>query len=135
MEHSHEGTVLLDVGPGLSGEFDASFLERNGHPVLVCRGPAVGPCPLLGGSGCAKFDAAHGIVFAFDLDRPEHRAILERYRASANPDVPIQVVVPPEQVEQYREVLAGVEVWSHEPTPADLDGFAALVEAADRFAE
>jgi hypothetical protein len=29
-------------------------------------------------------------------------------------------------------VLADVEIWEHEPSVADLDGFAAEVEASDR---
>jgi hypothetical protein len=31
-------------------------------------------------------------------------------------------------------MLGPIEVWEHEPTVADLDGFAAGVEAADRAA-
>ena len=134
MERLYSGVVLLDVSPGENEVFDASFLERTGHPVLVCHGPAVRElCPLLGGQGCHKFEAAHGIVFELDLDRPQHRAIVERYRALSRDDLPIRVVVRPEQVERYRDVLAGVEVWTHEPTAADLDGFAAEVEATDRY--
>ena len=136
MEHSYEGVVLLDVTPGEGEVFDASFFERNGHPVIVCHGPAVKElCPLLGGTGCPKFDAAHGIVFALDLDRAKHRAIVERYRALGRPDLPIRVVVRGDQAERYRDLLAAVETWTHEPNVADLDGFAAEVEAADRYAE
>ena len=134
MERSYAGVVLLDVSPGENEVFDASFLERTGHPVLICHGPAMRElCPLLGGEGCPKFDAAHGIVFELDLDRPQHRAIVERYRALGREDLPIRVVVRPEQIGRYRDILAGVEVWTHEPTVADLDGFAAEVEAADRY--
>lgn len=133
MERSYAGVLLLDVSPGENEAFDASFLERTGHPVLVCHGPAVRElCPLVGGHGCPKFDAAHGIVFELNLDRPQHRAIVERYHALSREDLPIRVVVTLEQAERYRDVLAGVEVWTHEPTVADLDGFAAEVEAADR---
>ncbi len=32
---------------------------------------------------------------------------------------------------KYRDLLAGVQVWTREPTVSDLDGFAAQVEAAD----
>ncbi|MFP5255318.1 MAG: hypothetical protein ACLGI8_05640 [Acidimicrobiia bacterium] len=46
--------------------------------------------------------------------------------------MPIRVVTTPEQAVQHAALLAGVEVWTHEPTVADLDGFAAEVEAADR---
>jgi hypothetical protein len=31
------------------------------------------------------------------------------------------------------DLLGVFEIWEHEPTAADLDGFAASVEATDRF--
>jgi hypothetical protein len=128
------GVVLLDVAAG-EGSFESSILERMGHPVVVCSGPDVGTlCPLLGGHGCDKFDQAHGIVFELDLDRPQHRAIVERYRTMGRDDLPIRVVVRPGQAERYASLLQQVEVWSHEPTVADLDGFAAEVESVDRYA-
>ncbi|HZQ27625.1 MAG TPA: hypothetical protein VFA94_07995 [Acidimicrobiales bacterium] len=128
------GVVLLDVAAG-EGTFDRSILERLGHPVAVCGGPDAGTvCPLLGGEGCSKFDQAHGIVFELDLDEPQHRAIVQRYRRQARPDLPIRVVVRPEQRVRYAPLLAEVQVWDREPTVADLDGFAAEVEAADRAA-
>jgi hypothetical protein len=46
--------------------------------------------------------------------------------------MPIRVVVTSEQADRYRDLLADLQVWTHEPTAADLDGFAAEVEAADR---
>ena len=46
------GTILLDVTPGPGEEFERSM-----------------------------FESAHGVVFELDLDRPEHRAIVVRYRA------------------------------------------------------
>jgi uncharacterized protein (DUF302 family) len=67
-------------------------------------------------------------------DEPEHRAILEQYR-QLNADIPIRVLVRPPQRERYRALLARFEVLVHDPTAADLDGFAAEVEAADRLAE
>jgi hypothetical protein len=126
------GVVLLDVLAG-QGDFDQSILERLGHPVVTCSGPeATALCPLLGGEGCPKFEQAHGIVFELDLDRPQHRAIVDRYRRLARDDVPIRVVVSPDQQLRFADLLATVQVWDHEPTVADLDGFAAQVEAADR---
>lgn len=126
--------VLLDAEHG-AGEFDREILERLGHPVTVCNGPEVGTlCPLLGGHGCPKFEQAHGIVFALDLDRPQHRAILRRYREAGREDLPIRVVVRPDQAERYADLLGEVQVWTGEPTVADLDGFAAQVEATDRLA-
>ena len=136
MDVLQEGVILLDIPPGVDGEFDVSFLERTGHPVVICHGPGEKVCPLLGGQGCPKYEAAHGIVFELDLDRAQHRAIVERYRALSASHVPIRVVVRPGQTQQrYRDTLAGVEVWTTEPTVAELDGFAARVEAADRFAD
>lgn len=132
MEPRWEGAVLLDVGPG-GDDFDQDLLERLGHPVMVCHGPEHGTvCPLLAGTGCDAFSSAHGIVFKLDLDRAQHRAILARYRQLAREDIPIHAVVSPEQAERYAVELADVEVWTHEPTVADLDGFAAEVEAGDR---
>jgi len=133
MEQPMHGVVLLDVSPGASEAFERSFLERVGHPALVCHGPHEGTlCPLLAGKGCADFQAAHGIVFELDLDRPQHRAIVKRYREHGREGLPIRVVATAEQAERYRELLAGTEVWTHQPTAADLDAFAAEVEATDR---
>jgi hypothetical protein len=114
-------------------QFDQDFLDKVGHPALVCHGPHDNElCPLLAGQGCEKFDAAHGIVFELDLDRPQHRAIVKRYRELAREGLPIHVVASPEQAQQYAGLLADVQVWTHPPTAADLVGFAAEVEAADR---
>jgi len=135
MDDWHEGVVLLDVPPGDAGEFDREMLERMGHPVRVCHGPPTDElCPLLGGRGCPLFEQAHGIVFKLDLGRDQHREILRRYRQLARTDVPMRVLVSPADAERYADLLRDVEVWSHEPNVADLDGFAARVEAADRFA-
>jgi hypothetical protein len=125
--------ILIDVTPGAEGEFDRSFLERTGHEVVVCHGPDPSAlCPLLAGAGCENVDGAHGIIFELDLDRPQHRAILQRYREVTRPDVPIRAVVRSGQRDRYGDLLAPFEVWEHEPTVAELDGFAAEVEAADR---
>jgi hypothetical protein len=127
-----ESFVLMDV-PNVGGEFARSILEKLEHPVMVCHGPGLGEiCPLLSKGVCDKVDAAHGVVFALDLDRPQHRTIIRRYREVLGPDTPIRAVVRPDQLEQYAEDLAGVEIWTHEPTVADLDGFAAEVESVDR---
>jgi hypothetical protein len=125
--------ILVDVAEGEGARFDRAFLEDNGHPVVVCHGPGEGTtCPLLAGAGCQSVADAHGIVFILDLDKPQHVQILDRYRDVVRPDVPIKAVVRPGQRERYAGVLDRVEVWEHEPTAADLDGFAAEVEAADR---
>ncbi len=132
MEQVKPIRVLLDVLPGAAGEFDESFLSRNGLSVSVCAGPGGAHCPLVEGHGCREFADAQGIVFELDLDDTEHRAILKCYQELAREDVPIRVVLTPEQAERHREELLGVEVWTHEPTVAELDGFAARVEAVRR---
>lgn len=130
-----QGRVLLDVPPGSEGEFDRSILEKLEHPVDVCHGPAPGePCPILGTEGCSMVENAHGIVFALDLDVPQHQAILEAYRREGNAERPIRVVIHKDQIERYGDLLADFEVWDHNPSVADLDGFAAEVEAVDRSA-
>lgn len=122
--------LILDVTPA-DGDFDRDFLEKLGHPVLVCHGPEMGHlCPILKG-GCAMVDSAHGVVFQLDLERPQHRAILKRYQQVVADDVPIVAVVREGQREKYRELLGGVQTWESEPTVSELDGFAAEVEAAD----
>jgi hypothetical protein len=92
-------------------------------------------CPLLHDGSCELLDSAHGVVFQLDLDRPAHRTILARYQEVLREDTPIRVVVRPGQDEQYADLLAGCQVWTHEPTAGELDGFAAQVEAADRASE
>jgi prepilin-type N-terminal cleavage/methylation domain-containing protein len=67
-----------------------------------------------------------------DLDRAQHVAIVKRYR-EVNPDIPIRVVVPAAQMTRAKSLLADVEIWKGQPTVADLDGFAAEVEAVERF--
>ena len=122
--------LILDVTPA-EGDFDRSFLEKLGHPVLICHGPEEGhTCPILL-DGCDMVDRAHGIIFQIDLERPQHRAILRRYQKVVAEDVPIVAVVREGQRQKYQELLAGVQVWEAEPTISDLDGFAAEVEAAD----
>jgi hypothetical protein len=97
----------------------------------MCHGPEHDVCPLLVDDECEKLNAAHGIVFQLDLDRPKHRAILKRYQDVVAEDKPIVAVVRQGQKAKYRELLAGVQVWESEPTAAELDGLAATVEAAD----
>lgn len=122
--------LILDVTPA-DGEFDRSFLERLGHPVLVCHGPEMGHvCPILK-DGCEMVNAAHGVVFQLDLERPQHRAILKRYQEVVSDDTPIAAVVGEGQRAKYSNLLSGVLVWEGEPNAAELDGFAAAVEAAD----
>ncbi|HLF44682.1 MAG TPA: hypothetical protein VJA46_14315 [Acidimicrobiia bacterium] len=128
MEDSY---ILFDVPP--SGEpVDSRFLEQLGHRVMVCNGPQPGKlCPILSGQGCELAENAHGIVFELDLERPQHRGILARYKESLRADVPIRVVTRPGQAAKHPELLAGLKVWDHVPVAGDLDGLVAEVDAAD----
>ncbi len=125
-----DSPILFDLPEGIPS--DADFLERLGHEVLVCHGPpAKTLCPILKGEGCSIVEAAHGIVFQLDLDRPQHRAILARYKEVVRDDVPIWVVARPDQAIRHSQLLAGLKVLSHSPVAGELDGLAAEVEAAD----
>lgn len=131
----HDIGMILDVTPGDHEGFERRLLEGMGHRVEVCHGPGVGDhthCPLLEEGTCDLIDAAHGVVFKLDLDRDYHRQILRQYKQKLPDDMPIAVAVQPGQDAQFAELLEGVYVWNHTPSAADLDGFAALVEAADR---
>jgi len=123
--------ILFDVPPG-EEPVDRQFLEQLGHRVMVCNGPQPGRiCPILSGEGCELAENAHGIVFELDLDRPQHQAILARYKESLRSDVPIRVVARPGQAAKYPDLLTGLKVWTHVPVAGDLDGLAAEVDAAD----
>jgi hypothetical protein len=129
---ANEGMILLDVTSG-RGAFDEDLLGRFGHTVKVCHGPDHGAlCPLLAGKGCEDFENAHGVLFELDLDRPQHRTILRRYRDLARPEVPIRAIVTSDQAARYADLLVDIGVLTHDPSVADLDGFASQVEAADR---
>ncbi len=127
--------MILDVTPGDHEGFERYLLEGMGHRVEVCHGPGEGDhaqCPLLEEGTCDLVDAAHGVVFKLDLDREYHRRILATYKRTLPADMPIAVAVRPGQERIYVELLDRLYVWNHTPTVADLDGFAALVEAADK---
>jgi nucleotide-binding universal stress UspA family protein len=136
MTDAYQGPILL-VLPEAADDFAATMLERMDHPVRTCHGPgAAEDCPLLHDEACPWYDEAHGIVFALDLTAPAHREILHEYQRHAadhGRDLPIRVVVPPGSP-PLAELLDEVETWEHEPTIAELDGFACEVEAVDRFA-
>lgn len=129
---SEPAGLMLDV-TATDAAPEKAFLERLGHSVLVCHGPAWGrACPIIKGR-CPMVESAHGVVFQLDLDRPQHRIILKRYQEVLNADIPIVAVVRPGQDERYADLLKNVLVWTEPPTIANLDGFAAMVEAADEF--
>jgi hypothetical protein len=125
--------MILDVTPGDHERFERKLLEGTGHRVEVCHGPDNhGECPLIEHGTCEKVEEAHGVVFKLDLDQEYHRRILERYRTTLADDMPMAVAVQPGQEDAYADLLDGLYLWNHRPTSSDLDGFAALVEAADR---
>ena len=133
-EHMAEQDIgmILDVTPGDYERFERDLLEGMGHQVEVCHGPDGHNCPLLEEGTCDLIERAHGVVFKLDLDNEYHRQILARYRATVPDDMPIAVAVREGQLAAYGTELEGLYVWDHQPTTADLDGFAALVEAADK---
>jgi hypothetical protein len=124
------GYILFDAPDGVEPK-DRAFLEGLGHAVMTCGGPQHGElCPILSGEGCPLAEGADGIVFELDLDRPQHRAILKKYKAELRSDVPIRVLARPDQVSRYSELLSGLKVWGHTPAAGDLDAIAAEVESA-----
>jgi len=123
---------ILDVTPGDHEGFERKMLEGMGHPVMVCHGPgSAHTCPLVEEGVCENVSNAHGVVFKLDLDRKYHREILAAYKLTIPDDMPIAVSVQPGQETEYADLLTGLYVWNHSPNAAELDGFAALVEAAD----
>ncbi len=124
--------ILFDSPPDLDATPVIAYLSRLAHQVEVCHGPGDDtPCPILSGMGCEKVSSAHGIIYHLDLDKPAHREILREYRRRVPSDVPLRVVVQPGQERKYAELLRGLPVWTHDPSPSELAGFAALVDAAD----
>ena len=112
---------------------DREFLQRLGHPIMVCHGPQSGTqCPLLIGESCELAEGAHGIVFGLDLDKDQHRGILHSYKDSLRSDLPIRVAMRPGQATKYAHLVNGLKVWTHSPVAGDLDGLAAEVDAADQ---
>lgn len=111
---------------------EVEFLEHLGHEVLVCHGPDTGTlCPILSGEGCPTAEEAHGIVFELDLDRPQHRKILAKYKDTLREDVSIWVVARIDQAADHADLLSGLKVLTHHPAVGELDGLAAEVEASD----
>lgn len=121
--------VILDVNPDPDAlDWEQDFLTRIETSVIGCCGPDhQGGCPLLEGDACAKIEAADGVLFQLDLDRAEHRQILARYVRIL--DVPIRVVVSPQQKVRWANLLEHVEVFTPPVGPATLDAFAAEVES------
>jgi hypothetical protein len=130
-EADMEDYLLFDIPSGALPT-DRKFLEQLGHRVMVCPGPGPGKvCPILIGEGCELAEGAQGIVFELDLDQPQHRAILARYKESLRRDVPIRVVVRPDQAQKYPDLVRGLKVLTHPPVAGDLDALVTEAEAAD----
>lgn len=127
-----EDYILFDT-PGGAAPTDRKFLEQLGHRVMVCPGPAPGTlCPILTGEGCVLAEEAQGIVFELDLDDAQHREILTRYKNSLRPDIPIRVVVGPDQAQKYPDLVRGLKVLTHAPVAGDLDALVTEAEAASQ---
>jgi hypothetical protein len=125
--------ILIDAPDAGDVSYAKEFLEGLGHQTMVCQGPSEGTvCPILRGDSCEMIESAGGVVYEFDLDRPQHREILTKYKETLSDDKPIRVVVTPEHAAKYADLLVGVQVWSEEPSIGELDGFAAQVESVDQ---
>ena len=122
--------TILDVNPDRDAlTWEQDFIGRLEDHVIGCRGPRnEGGCPILRGDHCSKIRAADGVLFQLNLDRPDHRAILWRYKKLL--DVPIRVVCTKEQEEKWSLLLADVEVVNPPVGPAALDAFSAEVESS-----
>lgn len=126
-----ESPAILDVNPdGRALAREEDFLLKLGLPVQSCCGPdREGGCPLLRGESCPKIEGADGVIFQLDLDQPRHRRLLAKYvRYFDDQEVPIRVVVTPDQKVRWAKLLRLVEVWSPPVGVSKLDGFAAEVE-------
>ena len=121
--------VILDVNPDPDAlDWEQDFLTRIETQTITCCGPDTqGGCPLLQGESCTKIEAADGVLFQLDLDRKDHRQILAKYERLL--DVPIRVVVSPEQQKRWARLLDRVEVFTPPIGPAKMDAFAAEVES------
>jgi len=120
---------ILDVNPDSDAlAWERDFLTRIEASVISCCGPDKdGGCPLLRGEKCGNIQAADGVLFQLNLDRPEHRRILAKYVMQL--DVPIRVTVTPDQEKRWAHLLELVEVVTPPMGPAKLDAFAAEVES------
>ena len=128
----NESYILFDIPDGKEPD-GKEFLEGLGHRVMVCGGPEPRQlCPILKGERCRLAEDAAGVVFELDLDRPQHRAILARYRDKLSSDIPLHVVASSDQVDKYGDLLKGLKVWRSSPRAGDLDAVAAEVEAVNR---
>ena len=125
-----ESVILVDMPDGVP-RVDVEALRNMGHLVRTCRGPRHGEaCPILATGGeCSLVAEVHGIVFGLDLKRPSHRAILSKYKDAVEPGLPIRVLVESIEPGEYLDLVDGVEIWLHDPTAGELDGFSARVDS------
>lgn len=122
--------LILDVNPNPEAlAWQRGLLKDMSIPVVGCCGPELsGGCPLLRGEHCPKVDAADGVIFQLDLDRPEHRRILVKYMVELDArEAPLRVVVTEEQKRRWPKLLERVEVFTPPVGVAKLDAFAAEV--------
>ena len=122
--------VILDVNPDPEAlHWEDDWLGRQDVDVVTCEGPhEPGGCPLLRGEPCGKIKKADGILFQLNLQRADHRKILQTY--AENLDIPIRAVVSEGDKEEFADLLADVEVVTPPVGPSSLDGFAAEVASS-----
>lgn len=61
-------------------------------PILVCRGPHFGTCPLLEQNGINGLVGDHGLVVELDFDIPDHRAFLRTLSATISDETALVIV-------------------------------------------
>lgn len=70
--------------------------SQGSSPVLVCRGPHTGRCPLLERNGIRVPDGGdHGLVVELDVTSSDHRAVLETLRTSIADETALVVLPRP----------------------------------------
>ena len=104
--------IVVDVPAGEA--IDADLLSALDGPIMVCHATTGETCPTTDGR-CGLADHSHGVVFEIDLEQPEHRLLLERYRRHLGPGIPIRVLVSAEQASRFGEWLRGFDVWTEGP--------------------
>ncbi len=80
-------------------------------PILVCRGPHLGTCPLLERNGINGLVGDHGFVVELDFDIPDHRAFLGTLRAAISDETALVIFARVDPGCMCRR-LSGPPVWT-----------------------
>ena len=99
-------------------------LRRAGYSAGICPGPSDSAdtperCVLTTGERCLFVDGAEVVVSGLGVGTGERRAVLEALRRH-HPGKPLVVVVSPEELHLYGELLDDVHIVSDPVEPAEL---------------